>query len=68
MEVTEKTQTRVPVEMLETAREQWPETKDLSPGYVLRFALVYALTGNRAEALAATIDRRTYRQKKNNNP
>ena len=64
MEVTEKIQSRILQSMLETATEQWPEVKGMSPGYVLRFAFVLALTGDRKQAFAATIDRRTTRQQK----
>lgn len=68
-QLTERTITRIPVSMLESAREQWPEVKELSPGYVVRFAFALALTHDRNEALKATIDRRTTRhQERNINP
>jgi len=45
--------------MLAKARETWPETRCMSRGQILRFALAYALTnGDRESAIAATRDTR----------
>jgi hypothetical protein len=55
----EKATLMVPPEMLAKARETWPETRCMSRGQILRFALAYALTnGNRENAIAATRDTR----------
>jgi hypothetical protein len=46
-------------EMIAKAHEKWPETRGMSLGKILRFALSYALTnGDTESAVAATRDAR----------
>jgi hypothetical protein len=55
----EQTSVRVRPDMIAEARETWPETRDMSLGQILRFALAFALTnGNTESAIAATYDAR----------
>lgn len=55
---TERVSVAVPLAALARARETYPETRDMSAGRVLRYALAIALGESPAEALSATRDAR----------
>lgn len=50
--------TKIPLPMLIETRERYPETRDMSDGRLLRFALALALGKTRHDAVTATRDAR----------